>query len=228
MTTNTLEDLLQETKGRLDNLLSSAPKSVHPLDISPTAKTPYKIIIYREGVYLRVLELANSAFLAFQRIDIVTGILLTRSVIETVAALWYTKNLLNKPVNDDTDSKVMQLLSGHRNKPDMPQAVNVLSFLDAIEKEIKGIKDAYNLMSEYAHPNWAGVMLLYSKPDPITYITYFGKNIRDPNPPALMGLDCLIGALEMFEYIYNLVGDFLPQFIANCENHLAQKSGKKS
>src|SRR3954452_5645351 len=45
-----------------------------------------------------------------------------------------------KSSKDDVDEKLMKLLSGHRNNAKLPQAINVMTFFDKMDKKISGIK----------------------------------------------------------------------------------------
>jgi len=76
----------------------------------------------------------------------------------------------------------------------------------------------YDVLSEFAHPNWAGTTLLYSKSDPPNFCTDFGSNIRAPNSTKKSEVIGLSVALIMFERSYNRIGDRMPAFIALCDN----------
>jgi hypothetical protein len=84
--------------------------------------------------------------------------ILARSLTETACALWYLRNLVERQVNSgvqpDLDDVVMRLLMGHKGQPDFPEAMNVLTFIDKADKRFSGLRDAYDHMSECAHPNF--------------------------------------------------------------------------
>jgi hypothetical protein len=44
--------------------------------------------------------------------------------------------------------------------------VNVLNFVDRVDKDIPGFRHQYDLLSEIAHPNWAGTVFLFSETEP--------------------------------------------------------------
>ena len=105
----------------------------------------------------------------------------------------------------------MRLLLGSKNGiTDIP-AVNVLSFIDAMDKRIPKFRKMYDALSEYAHPNWSGMMLLYSKHDEKRFWTEFRRNPRDNTNVEISGLTTLMGSLGAFELVYNKVGDLVLQ-----------------
>lgn len=76
----------------------------------------------------------------------------------------------------------------------------------------------YGLLSEYAHPNWAGTVLLYSDTDKQTAVTDFGRNMRKAENAKVIGTGNLGVALKMFASRYDRIGDLLPEFIRVCES----------
>ena len=134
-------------------------------------------------------------------------------------------DLLDRQVSEgkvslDLDEKAMALLMGHKNDPDMPQAINVLSMLDKANKTVRGIKRGYESLSEIAHPNWKGTAGLYLEHDRVNLKTRVGKNLRRSELATKEGLSSLIYSLMMFEYAYNRATDLMPQFIKLCEADL--------
>jgi hypothetical protein len=77
--------------------------------------------------------------------------------------------------------------------------VRVRKFLEQVEKAIKGFSDHYGVLSEFAHPNWAGTVSLYSKYHPENLTIEFGQYIRGGDRAKELGVTSLHGALEFFE-----------------------------
>ena len=200
-----------------DNL----PKVVDPASISVSAKIPFKVIIYREALIWRTEELARCACSLYQCEDIGSAITLTRAVTENAAAVWYLLQIIQDTSDashvTDLDERIMRLLMGSKSNDEMPSALNVLTMLKKADKSIPGVLSTYDSLSEFAHPNWAGTLLLYSKNDHDKILTHFGKNVRSIESPLGLGLNSLIGALAMFEHAYNWISDLMPYFISVCE-----------
>jgi hypothetical protein len=216
-----IENLMTEIRGRLDLLESSLPTRVDAM-VSPESKLPFKALIYRAALIWRMAELSRGAVENFEKDKLALAILETRAAVETTAALWYLHAKLDATVKagavGDIDDFLMKLSMGSRTDTDiMPQAISVLTFVDRVEKDVEGFRHQYDLLSEFAHPNWAGTALLYSKPDPPNLWTDFGANIRGIDGPKHVGILNLSVALMFFERSYNSIADIMPAFIELCK-----------
>jgi hypothetical protein len=223
-------NLLSEARARAKVLADSLPVVVDPASISLRAKIPFKALCFREGLIWRTEELARSACDAFDRGDDVAGITLARSVTECAAACWYLHRLIAKHIDRPIDKAELNrkiealLLGSKRDDDEMPEAVNVLTFLQQVDNTIPGVLRSYQNMSEYAHPNWGGTAIAYSRNDHEKILTHFGKRMRDnPDMHSHLGLKALNGSLIMFEYAYNKISDQMPAFIAQCEADLEDR-----
>jgi hypothetical protein len=99
-----------------------------------------------------------------------------------------------------------------------PRPVRVNKFLTEVDRDIPGFNYQYGLLSEYAHPNWAGTVLIYAKHDFETRLTDFGKNMRCGDNAKVIGVGNLCVALMIFEAKYNDIADLMPAFISLCES----------
>lgn len=221
------DNLLVEAKKRISLLTENLPTRVDPASISVTAKIPFKAIIYREALIWRTEELARMACEMYERNELASAITLTRSCMENVAAMWYLKEKIQYVIDSKDVGKIddilMRLLMGSKNDLTNLDAVNVLTFVEKIDKDVQGFSKNYESMCEYAHPNWAGTSRLYSKPNTEKIWTDFGKNVRDTKSVTVVGLINLNVSLSIFEHSYNKVGDLIPDFIKICEKTLASR-----
>lgn len=223
MPETTTEQLFQEVEERIALLESNLPTRVDGFALSPISKLPFKALTFRECLIWRMAELSRSAFENYGQQRLASGILLTRGAIETSAALWYLCAKLETAIQahdlSDTDSYLMRLMMGSRTDTDvLPQAINVLSFIDRVDKDIAGFRGQYDSLSEVSHPNWAGTTLLYSRRDSTTSgIFTFGQNLRCADSTLRAGIGSLSGALLVFERSYNYVGELMPEFVKLCE-----------
>ena len=162
-------DLLKEAEQRCQLLSECLPKRVDPVSISYTAKIPWKAMNYREALIWRTEELARTAYEMFTRDELVSAVTLTRACMETVAAMWFLQEKIQRVIDTkevgDIDGVLMKLLMGSKNKITDLEAVNVLKFVNKINKAIDGFEGKYNSLCEFAHPNWSGTSYLYSKPN---------------------------------------------------------------
>ena len=66
------------------------------------------------------------------------------------------------------------------------ESYNVLTAVNRLDKEFGGLRQMYDNLCEFTHPNWSGVMGSYSKIDKQEYTLYLGK--EHGKPPLAFGL----------------------------------------
>jgi len=225
--------MLNEIRERVKLFESSLPRRVDAKAVSPISKLPYKALLYREALIWRMAELGREALESFEKNKLVSAIVLTRATVETSAALWYlcakVDAVVKSSVVGDIDDYLMRLMMGsatgatsndpNATDPVLPRPIKVGAFLKEVDKDIDGFSHQYGILSEYAHPNWAGTALLYSKHNPEDRSTIFGQNIRGARSKNIGVLNLSV-ALMMFERSYARIGDLMPTFIALCESGL--------
>ena len=227
--------LMSEILENLELLESGLPRQVDGFALSQESKLPWKVVLYREALCWRIAELGRSAFESLNNDKLVSGIVLTRSAVEVTAGLWFlhekVANVVESKTVRDIDKYLMSLSMGTATGwpedaatgPVMPRPLKVSKFLDRVEKKIEGFNHQYGVLSEYAHPNWAGTVLLYSDTNKETAITDFGRNIRGAESAKAIGAVSLSVALRLFHSRYNQIADLLPAFIAICEAGLTER-----
>ncbi len=222
--------LMNEIPESLAVLESNLPRQVDGFALSGKSKLPWKVLLYRESLIWRMAELGSSAFEKLSNDKLVSGIVLTRAAVEVSAALWFLCTKVEAVVDSktvgDVDDYLMKLSMGtatgwpEDSSPDavtMPRPVKVGKLLEQAEKGIEGFSCQYGVLSEYAHPNWAGTVLLYSNTNKQTAVTDFGRNMRNADSAKAIGTVILSVALKMFQSRYNRISDLLPAFVRVCE-----------
>lgn len=218
----TADDFLEEIRCSLAVLEANLPKQVDGFALSSTTKLPFKALWFRDSLCWRMAQLSRSALNSFEEKKLASAILLTRASMETCAALWYLSEILERAVSaqaiGETDNHLIKLLMGSKTDTDvLPKAENVLNFVDRVEKKITGFRREYERLSEFAHPNWAGTALLFSKPEETTGIAHLGENLRAEKEALFVGLGNLASALDIFVVSYNSVAAVASDFIRLCE-----------
>jgi hypothetical protein len=215
--------LLAEARAHVQHITANLPVAVDPAEMMDwtTSKAPYWALIVREVQTWRAEEFARAACDMFERGDLVVGVSNVRGAVESVAAIWYLKCLIEGEIergnaDEGVYGKLKQLLLGSRVEAALPQAISVVTMLKRADKDVPGVWRNYELMSELGHPNYQGALGVFGQPDRETLITYFGRGIRKNLYPAKLGLRCLIGALGMLEYAYNIIGDINEPFSRVC------------
>jgi hypothetical protein len=222
--------LMNEIRESLALLESNLPRQVDGYALSSQSKLPWKVLLYRGALVWRIVELGRSAFESFESDRLVSGIVLTRAAVEVSAAAWFlcakVQGVVDSNAVADVDDYLMKLSMGtatgwpEDSSPGavtMPRPVKVGKMLEQAEKDIEGFSHQYGLLSEYAHPNWAGTVLLYSDTDKQTAVTDFGRNMRKAENAKVIGAGNLSVALKMFASRYDRISDLLPEFIRICE-----------
>jgi hypothetical protein len=179
-----------------------------------------------------MVELSEGACHHFEADDLISAIVLTRASVETAAALWYLHGKVKIAVSSrsvgDIDTYLVKFICGTSTvavdsdptAAPLPRPVKIGKFLEAAERDIEGFSRQYGVLSDYAHPNWAGTTLTYTETDQRSAIATLGKNLRGDKSTKTMGVTNLSVALAMFETSYNGVSDLLPQFVQLCEENI--------
>jgi len=223
----TADSLLAEIGAGVAKLESRLPSSLDAMAVSRTAKLPFKVLSFRETLLWRLSELGRSAFENFEKEHLASAIVLTRAGVETSAALWFLRGkvqtALEKRTVGNLDEHLMRLLMGSRTDPDLPQAINVLNFIDSVNESLGGARHNYDVLSEFAHPNWAGTSGLFATVDMENCRTAFGRNSERTQPPKMVGLFSLSLALDMGDHTYESIGEMIPEFTKLCEQELNEQ-----
>jgi hypothetical protein len=221
-----IRSLQLEIRDRIAVFRSKLPASVDGFAISQESKLPFKAVLYREALLWRMTELGSTAYETLDKDLLAAGILLTRGCVETAAAVWYLRGKLEAVTDSgligNVDEDLMSLLMGSRNNPDLPKAINVLTFVDRVDKDVKGFRQQYDGLSEFAHPNWSGTTLLYSKPEPQNLGAKLASNIRLSEGAKLIATVNLSVALIVFERSYNRISEIVPDFVSICERRATE------
>lgn len=219
-----LEDRIDLALKYQKHLSASLPFGADPLAFKSLAsKSPYAALCYREAQFYRAEEFARTACSLFEKRDAVAAVSAVRSFTESVAAIWYlygiTKAQVEQGVEPDKyHKKIVRLLVGHRSQPDFPDAVNVLNFIDAVEKRIPGFRHSYDRMSEFAHPNWSGALGMYGRRDPESLITYFERQTERIEDALEVAVNNFIGSCELLLHCYNEIAELLEKDLVLVEN----------
>ena len=206
---------LGEARELSQRLTSSLPDKVEVAAINTLSKAPFQLLTVREALFWRTEELARNACDALDKEDFAVAALLTRAIAESAAMVWYLLEILEQRSNyspGELNDKLMRMFGGSKQWSDAPQAINVLTFVQRMNKTIPGFEAGYASLSEYAHPNYVGVAGLYSKIDRKNHTVYFGRSFRAELAGSQLA-HALVGALLAFELGYNNIADIMPVWI---------------
>lgn len=199
---------LEEVRALAKAISESLPKEVYAGSLTLKSKLPFKAFEIRELSIHRVSDLANGAIKLYDEGLSIPAIILVRSLIETAALLFSLHKrtnefLANHNVNE-YDKFLMSCLVGSRDEEAKYQAINVLNHIDRFEKIVPGFRSTYDILSEYAHPNWSGLKGAYGATDRANFVTRFGAS--EVRALSGIGVSALTGTLMAFHHYYNELG----------------------
>jgi hypothetical protein len=152
--------------------------------------------------------------------DFTVAALLIRCIAESAAMTWYLLEILENRKGytpAQLNDILMRMFAGSKNGwADGPEAINVLTFVKRLDKQMPGFEAAYHSLSEYAHPNWRGVSGLYANIDRENFTVHYGRGLR-AEPAGNEMANALVGGLLTFEAGYNKIADAMPAFLAELE-----------
>jgi len=215
-----LDDDVKEARTRANVLRENLPQSVDATALGVWSKAPFQLLCTREALIWRTEELARTACDALERDDFAAAALLARATVESAALAWQLMEVLGdrqKLSPQELSEILVRMLVGSRLWPDGPQALQILSCIDRMDKTVPGARKSYDILSEIAHPNWRGVFGMYANTDDAKFTAHFGRGLRLTDGTKGAIVNALIGALDLFELAYNRISDEMPEFLAELE-----------
>ncbi len=206
------------------------PNRVDPASISHKAKIPFNVLTYRESLLHRMTELSDSATeLYCVPNKAISAIILTRAAQETFALLYVlhlkVTEVVNTKKSDGFHEYLMTNTFGYRTDgdDDLPTMPNILGAIDKVDKTLGGhFRRSYESLSEYCHPNCAGVHSSFVKIDKENIWADIGSTHTRESVDPIVGT--LLASLELFEHYYNKMSPMMNEFIDICENDIKNQT----
>lgn len=212
-------------KNNLDEFRKCLPGSVTAATEPFMPKVTFKLAVYREALLWRTIELGDGAVAGFEAKNLLSAIILTRCVQESAAAVFHFAETLQRHIRANTAIKLnesaMKMLLGSRVTEREFESINILTLVDKVDKEIPGFRGNYDQMSEFLHPNFNGVALLFSNPQN-EYDVDFGRYVRGYENNRSAGLTSLKTGLMIFNHYYNVSSELLYKIVDICQRDLEE------
>jgi len=216
----TKEELFIEIRTAIDEIRAGLPDSINAKSFKTKSLLPFKVMSSAGALGRRFVDLADDALFLFERGKVVSPSILSRSCIETVSMVFLIhkkmveliENSKHKNI-DDFDEFIMKQLFGSKTNPDVPDAYNVLTAIQHLDKTYQGIEKSYYSLSEIAHPNWPGTHGAYTKLDDDHYYLSFKEGKISP----MQGLFLLSGSTKLMQYYWHSIVDELNKLICLCQ-----------
>lgn len=193
--------------------------SVSPISKNIAYKPTFDADYYREAVLYRFVELAESAYHLYKTDLLVGAVVSARAAQETVAVAWFINSKLEHLVKTKDlshFSEIMRrLIVGWSNDEEFPEKVNVFKCIDSVDKAMEGkFRRHYDMLSEYAHPNYSGTLGAFGNPNHETLEVSFGnyprsrKTLENHIESTLIICVSLLNSIqEKYESVINLALD---------------------
>ena len=144
--------------------------SVNPISKNIACKPTFDADYYREAVLYRFIELTESAYTLYKSNLFVGAVTVARASQETLAVAWFINSKLEhltKTKDLSHFSEIMKrLIVGWSNDEEFPEKINVFKCIDSVDKVMEGkFRRHYEMLCEYAHPNYNGTFGAYGKPN---------------------------------------------------------------
>jgi len=210
----TKEGLLTEAAELVKQLAKNLPSRVSRESVSNISKTALKAYVIRASLFHRIIELAGVAIDLYRQDRLIGAYVITRSAFETAALAYHAYKHIERVVETgkigNIDDTLMKVLFGERLPETEWKSVNILTPIDKLDKEAKGVRAMYEVLCEFAHPNWAGAMGAYAKADQDFFTLDFDQ--KHENIPPEAGLEALVAALLAFEHSESSMSGMLADF----------------
>ncbi len=214
--------ILKNIKTEYSVLKRKLPRSVNGITLSEKSKLPFKLKILEGTLLHRICSLTKEAIVFYRKNKILQGIILSRSIHETVAVFFMLskkiENLKNEKDIKQIDNYLMNCLFGCRIEPlGDTKFIHINDALRILEKAIPGSQKSYDIMSEYVHLNGAGTYASFGKMIEEKAAFYFGPR-KDKQP---IGLGALYASLMTANMVLNKLNDTFPKFVELSENSVS-------
>ena len=208
-------DLIAEAREYLAAIEFDLPLSIEGVQFS--CPYSYRAASLRELLRHRMLDLTLASISLLEQDRVVPAAIISRAATETVALLYALHHEIAKFLRTPDESRIEAFLKtalvGSRN-PDHPiQATNILNAIDKLDKEIPAFRLCYDGLSEFAHPNWSGVLGSYGNINHAESTIALGN--RDNSKGMRAAAFVTASALSTFCYYYDSLADLLRSF----DNH---------
>lgn len=196
-------------------------------DIKP--KVVWKYDCYLQAALYRSTDISKETLSLWKETKPVTAVILARSLMETVAAVYWLVTRVEKKIVlknfSGIDEDVMRL-SFNNMIPDelLPvKTINVMDCIRSLDKLVPGFNKVYGILSEASHPNHLGTLYSYSKIDKETRAI----KLFDTHPDAESFLannlpSALTGSLDIMKIALNKYNNLRPQLLALALANLKQ------
>ncbi len=220
MNSNELQEFFTEIEKNCEILKKQLPDEVNTFELCKWSRIPFKVKTI-EGVLLhRIYDLGIDSLSLYKKNKKLQSIMIIRSVQESVAVLFLITEKIEKCVNrkslGNIDSFLIKCLFGCKIDPiKKTTPIHIMDAIRCLDRRIPGSQTAYDVISEYVHPNGPGTFGCYGNLDESVGTYSFGPKYK--NESFLVGIHNLSAFLKSTNYIINIINDNFDDFTELCE-----------
>ncbi|TMO54671.1 hypothetical protein [Pseudoalteromonas aurantia] len=159
---------INESMKCIEAYLKFRRRSIEPLYRDIDYIVPHIIHCESEALRCRFLDLMRSTYYLYKEKMYCSALISLRSALETLAVLLFLNKQMRSLVNGNLKLELFlsnseRFFFSFSNKSqaneDLPKAYNIQKFIN----ETVSLKEWYDKLSEYAHPNYSGAFGIYAK-----------------------------------------------------------------
>ena len=184
------------------------------------SKTGWKLATLQQSLLYRICALANGAADAWNANNVPAALIVGRALMETVALTEFVRSellRLGEPMDmaaaERIDELCNQQLFSTRDEKKVADghghmARNILTYIDKFDKKIPSIRETYDFLSEWAHPNGSGHFFTFGEIDKQT-----GSVTFQESAPRVRGIQGHVVACFMLIQFVELAMDTFDETI---------------
>jgi hypothetical protein len=201
---------------------------VEHFEYSHKAKIPFKVHSFIQIMNLRMSDFCEAIDLLIDSNHIIPSLNLIRTLFENVAVTYRISSAIDKSLKsnkliEDFDDLITKISLGTKYESDVI-AIGIMTNLDKLDKEYKGIRKIYEDLCEFVHPNWDGVQGSYSKLNEIGRYTDIFKVITKEHSVFDFFVTCSLIFMDVFIDCSKSILTNLPSFSILCETEIDKKN----
>lgn len=201
-------------------------------DHSSVAKIPFRLEVYVHALSQRIINHSEAVVALYKQNLIIPAFGVIRSNFESLAVLNRIKSCFGKSLelnrlDPELDNLLESVTLGTREKGNPIQAINVLSQLDKMEREWKGIRLIYDTISEFVHPNCDGVIVSYSEIRPELGFSTIKPQENEGTETAIAAFRFVPAQLAILSYFVNYFNKNMALFAILCEEDIKVDLGSQ-
>ena len=161
------DTILEDIRDLLKRFNESLILRVDPAGLTLKSTLPFKVLSLKELLFHRITDIATSALELYDQNKRVPSYILMRSAVETCALCFVLRKkcegFIKSPDEDEFDNFLMRGITGGKMEKAKHESINVLTCIDHVDKEFNNFRNMYDVLCEYAHPNYLGTLDSYGK-----------------------------------------------------------------